>query len=306
MNLIIIGKGNHIVKNILPAISRSRKIAVSGYIDKSNHYHCSLTGQVKSVDENFYLEHKDKYFYVATPIATHFLICKNLLQRGLNVICEKLLAIKESEAKELFSLSNGNLHEVCMYKYHKAYDFVVQYVSLNQANITKIEVDFKIPTLPLSDFRYNKELGGGAINDLGFYPISFLEALPFEKKYSNSSYNIDDELDIDTDGSLTFSLGSAKLVATWGIGKDYTNRIKITESDKIIVIDRFFSKPFDFEMKATYHDFTGNVSDKIVLGADDQFKNMIESIGLRELNKHDSNNSLNIISLIEKVRGNKF
>ena len=243
VKLIIIGKGNHVIKNILPAVERSRKVLVKGFIDKNNTYHCNITGSTSFVDDMFYLDNKETYFYIATPIASHFLLCKNLLQRGLNVICEKLLVEREMEAKELFSLTNGNthLHEVCMYKYHKAFDYIMQYVVDNKSKIKEISADFKIPALPEGDFRYNKSLGGGAINDIGFYPISFLESLPIsDKKIYSTNYFIDSTQNIDTEGSIILLADNVKLIANWALGQEYKNSIRILEDEKVILVERFF------------------------------------------------------------------
>lgn len=45
--------------------------------------------------------------YIASPHETHYAYAKNALEHGKHVLCEKPLAFKESEARELFEIAKG-------------------------------------------------------------------------------------------------------------------------------------------------------------------------------------------------------
>jgi dTDP-3,4-didehydro-2,6-dideoxy-alpha-D-glucose 3-reductase len=299
IQIAIIGFGNHITKNILPAIGRLSGLEVesiyvrrpSKYIDKALGYGIDVKGINESIKSNV------KWIYISTPISSHYYLAKKFLEMGKNVICEKPLTDCSGKSKELVNLARNKelqLHEVCMYQYHKQYVHIKNTVSDNLTELKKISVRFTIPHLEKDDIRYNKELSGGALLDIGYYPVSLLVSL-FGKpksikatKYSGKGY------EVDLVGVAVFEYDQFYCIAEWGIGMPYSNELIVTTEKLVIKYDRVFSKPETYRTVAQIKQDSKIFEVKI--GSDDQFVNLFRSIIL-----DGPNNSINNSNLINDV-----
>lgn len=116
--------------------------------------------------------------YIGLVNNFHYDICKKCLLNGKNVLCEKPLTISYEGTKELCKIAKENnvlLMEAmwtrCLPSYQKAKSWVTDG---KIGNTTMIDADFCIYREFDENHRlYNKELGGGALFDLGVYPIDF-------------------------------------------------------------------------------------------------------------------------------------
>jgi len=295
--IAIIGFGSHVSKNILPAISRSSEIdVVAIYVRDVNKY-TKKAGElgctVKHISEK--ISSDIDWVYISTPISTHYKLIEKYLLAGKNVICEKPITDDSKKTEALYDLSNKGglkLFEVCMYKYHKQYHHIENLVSDNSNPVKKIHVSFTIPHLSKDDIRYKKFLSGGALLDVGYYPVSLLFMLLGEPsevelvKLSESGY------EVDLSGVAIFKYDHMYCIAEWAIGAPYTNEVKVFTEDAIITYDRFFSKPETYPTKANVkHGF--KVSD-VEIGEDDQFVNMFEKIVFNDQVGYEKESNLTI------------
>lgn len=275
--IAIIGFGAHIRKNILPAISRMQDTEVEAiYTRKPEKHHPTnqSTITIKTLEE--IPGNEVEWVYIATPISTHFDLTKKYLNLGKNVICEKPITETTENTKALFDLARKKglqLHEVQMYKFHKQYTHLKHTIEENRSNIKTFRAKFTIPHLNQDDIRYKKELGGGALMDVGFYPISIiisLFGLPDDIKPIKFS---EDKYDVDLFGAALLDYNHFYCIAEWGIGLAYTNEVSFTINDKHIIYERIFSKPHELSTSATIIK-DGNAQ-KITIGPDDHFVNML-------------------------------
>lgn len=279
--IAIVGFGNNVSKNVLPAIKRSGNIEVESiyvrepdkYTTKAIEYGVSL----RKISDN--ISPSVAWVYISTPISTHYELIKKFLLDGRNVICEKPLTASLWEAKELFDLAekqNCRLHEVAMYQFHKQFQHLRNTLSENDNSIKSISVKFSIPHLDKDDIRYKRELNGGALLDVGYYPLSILIScfgMPSEivkTIYSQPGY------EVDLFGNAVFKYEHFYCIAEWGIGLPYSNEITIVTDRKIIKYDRIFSKPPTYS--TNMHIKEGFNSFDVEIGSDDQFLNMFENI----------------------------
>lgn len=279
--IAIVGFGNHVQKNILPAFSRLKDIEIEAlYVRDTNKYRelANKFGvRIKSIDEN--LTVGVNWVYISTPISTHFDLASKFLEVGKNVICEKPLTESLSRAKKLFTLAKKNnvqLHEVCMYKFHKQFDHLQEILDKNIRSLKSLNVKFTIPHLPKTDIRYNKKMGGGALLDVGYYPVSLIISLfgkPDDIKFVKHS-----ELGFEVDlfGSAIFVYKYFYCLAEWGIGLPYSNEVSLTTENASFRYNRIFSKPEN--LKTTVLVKEGFDSEEISIGEDDQFVNLFQQI----------------------------
>ena len=274
VNIIIVGLGNHVKKNILPAIERSGFLNLRGCIvrDKKKYtgeYNFEIYESAEDV-RDFY-----DWVYIATPISSHYSLCKFFIEKGKNVICEKPITVTDEERVKLEDLANEKtvrLVEVRMYKYHRQFEIMCDLVEQFRNEITYFKASFMIPKLPADDIRYQKEKLGGAYNDVGFYPCSIVKELFGEPKEKNEIVKIVKGFEVDTVGSAVYEYDEMLAQLEWGIGYPYKNEVSFFIADDHYYFPRAFSKPHDL-------DFCYYINGEAVdIDADDQFKNMLKSI----------------------------
>ena len=185
--IAIVGFGEHVGKNILPALSRMDDVIVDAIyvrdVDKYRQKAKESNVKVRSLDSN--IGPKIRWVYIATPISTHYDLACKFLNLGKNVICEKPLSDSPNMAMRLFDIAKKNmvvLQEVCMYKHHRQYAHLQSLVEQKREAIKTFSAQFTIPHLARDNFRYQRQLGGGALRDVGFYPISIISSLFGEAK----------------------------------------------------------------------------------------------------------------------------
>jgi len=282
--IAIFGFGNHVKKNILPAISRSNNLDIS-YIVRRN-INDSAKEEYKNIkfitlDESFEkINHKNtNLVYIANPTSEHYIWSKESIFNKYDVLCEKPLTNSHEDTKHLIKLAQENsvnINEVCIYKFHKQYLYLKELVESSWDDIESIETSFCIPSLPDDDFRYQKDLGGGALLDLGYYPVSIILSLFGEPEGMSGEIYRNLKLNIDTGGDATLKYQNFTAKTKWRLGSEYENFFKITFKRKEYIFYRIFSKPHDYESTVIFTD-ADNLTTEIKIGKDDHFLNILES-----------------------------
>lgn len=279
--IAIIGFGNHVTKNILPALERMIELEVGAvYVrDTSKYKELAIEHCITLKDINEGIADEVDWVYISTPISTHFELASKYIKLGKNVICEKPLTDSLEKTKALFNLAEQHgvkLHEVCMYQYHKQFQHLKRSVSERLHTLRSVAVKFSIPHLDKGDIRYKKDTCGGAILDVGYYPISLIISLFGEPKEIKSIKNGGTGFEVDLFGVAIFDYDSFHCVAEWGIGLPYTNEVTVITENQMLKYDRIFSKPATFKTGVLVQE--GFESYSIDIGEDDQFVNMFYSI----------------------------
>jgi len=281
IKIAIIGFGNHIIKNILPAINRLDFLEIDTiyvrdiekYLSKAKEYNIKLKNIEESINENV------QWVYISTPISTHFELSKKYLELNKHVICEKPLTNNPSQTKELFEIAKNKeliLHEVSMYKHHKQYKHLEKFVNEHKKQIKVVKTSFTIPHLNATDIRYKKELDGGALLDVGYYPLSIITSLFGKPKNVKLNTFTEKNYEVDLFGTALFEYDDFYCIGEWGIGLPYSNEITVITETKSMKYERIFSKPETFITKVQLKE--GFETNEIEIGKDDQFVNMFKEI----------------------------
>ncbi|MDA3900695.1 MAG: Gfo/Idh/MocA family oxidoreductase [Spirochaetes bacterium] len=115
--------------------------------------------------------------YIATPHRFHYDNIKLCLQAGKAVLCEKPITVNSKESSELFALAREKklfLMEALWSRFLPVYDDVREWLDSSKiGRIRLINATFGV-NLPYdsSDRWYNPELAGGALLDMGIYPLA--------------------------------------------------------------------------------------------------------------------------------------
>lgn len=120
--------------------------------------------------------------YIATPHPMHAANAILALRGGKAVLCEKPFAMNRREAGEMVALARASklfLMEAMWTRFMPALAAVRQIIDAGEiGSVTQLHADFGFSATPDPAHRVNDPtLGGGALLDLGIYPLSIACAL---------------------------------------------------------------------------------------------------------------------------------
>ena len=141
--------------------------------------------------------------YIATLNNTHADLIIKIAKANKGILCEKPIALNKDELKKIFDqLKKTKVFflENIAYRAHPQTNEIVNQILNNEIGVVKrIESSFGFKVNQILKFKlghrlFSKKLGGGAINDIGCYPVSLavLVARLFQDKNKEASYEIVD------------------------------------------------------------------------------------------------------------------
>jgi predicted dehydrogenase len=114
--------------------------------------------------------------YIGTPIGTHREIAGRALMAGKHVLLEKAFTTTATEARELATLASDQgrfLMEAMWMRFNPAIQRVLDEVAEGAiGDVRTVQAGFGFPP-PQGAIHWRPELGGGALLDMGVYPLSF-------------------------------------------------------------------------------------------------------------------------------------
>ena len=176
----IIGTGD-IASQFASQIDKSKYKIVSVF----NHRERSLKSFIESHNIEHGTTNLDEFLalsevevvYIATPNQTHYEYALKALKAKKHVLCEKVMVMEGKEAQELFATANENnvilLEGVTLF-YMPMFDKVRKQLEANKlGHISGMNVLFgSCKDFDPSNRFFSKELGGGALFDIGTYALS--------------------------------------------------------------------------------------------------------------------------------------
>lgn len=113
--------------------------------------------------------------YIPLPTGLHEEWINKSLKAGKAVYAEKSIAMNYEEAKEMVGNAKENgmpLMEGYMFRYHPQHEKVRAVIdSGGIGNIRFFSASFGFPPLPADNFRYDNNIGGGALKDAAGYVV---------------------------------------------------------------------------------------------------------------------------------------
>ena len=247
------GLGNHARRRILPALGACQAIELVGVVTRDREvaateaetHHC----RVWSSPEEMLRSPEVDVVVLATPTGLHGLHGGQVLRAGKHLWCEKSLTVRPSEADELVALARASdlcLAEMFMYLYHPQFERV-RALTAEQSTLgspRSFYARFNMPKLESPGFRTSAPLGGGALLDLGAYPLSLVLALRSEEPLLvSSSVHTPEGTDVDESGHAVLRFpGGLMAYLEWGFGRGYVNELTCSATRGSLVADRVFSK----------------------------------------------------------------
>jgi NDP-hexose-3-ketoreductase len=189
--------------------------------------------------------------YIALPNAMHLPWIERAAAAGKHVICEKPAVLSPDEAEravEACAKHGVRLLEAFMFRFHPQHALALEAVRDGTlGRVHDFEGAFGFPPLDSSSFRYSAELGGGALNDAGGYPIRAARLL-FDAEpttvYAHLVVPPGSEVDVRGWAVLEFP-GERTARVTFGFDYAYRNTYTVWGSAGLLTLGRAFSIPPD-------------------------------------------------------------
>jgi len=258
----IIGCSRIAKRSVIPAILKSEfaelEIIGSRTLEKSNEFSNEFNCKKSGTYDDVISDDSVDAVYISTPIGTHKEWVMKAASAGKHIYCEKSFFpqdITQETAKEVVyhaKQNNVRMMEGFMFRFHPQHQKVKELIDDKKiGNLISFSGSFGFPAFPEGDIRYNKELGGGFLNDSGCYPVSASRMVFNEEPLAVFHTNVlDPKTGVDVKGtSLLIYENEKTATITYGNGNYYQATYDVWGSDGIISLDRAYSVPPDFTTK---------------------------------------------------------
>ncbi|MCX4957483.1 Gfo/Idh/MocA family protein [Streptomyces virginiae] len=212
--------------------------------------------------------------YVPLPAALHERWAEEALRAGKHVLAEKPLTLDPAATRRLLALARADglvLMENVMFVHHPQHERVRELVACGAiGELRFLDAEFAIPSLSSQDIRLRPELGGGALWDVGVYPVrAALHLLDEDPRLVGAALVRSPGDQVATGGSALLRTDSGVLARlAFGMRHAYRNSYTLWGSEGRITVDRVFTPPADHRPVVRLERAGG--SEEFVLEAADQ------------------------------------
>jgi predicted dehydrogenase len=247
--------------------------------------------------------------YIATVNSAHYENMRLCLEHNKNVICEKPFALNYSEALEVINLAkqkNLYISEALWTSYMPFNQKLLDI--LKNEKIKSFYGVFNCPVYEKERIKSNA-LGGGALLDLGVYPISFaLRCFGFSYKniFINNMYYSDSFIDVHTDISIVYDDFEARCICN--VAKDFETYIKIETENLDVYIDSS-NNPTVIKITNIENMLTNTIDVKAkYTGYEYEFMDAYKAIhdGLTESRMWSTYKTLELMRILDQIRIKSF
>jgi predicted dehydrogenase len=190
--------------------------------------------------------------YVPLPNALHGRWTARALEAGKHVLCEKPFTANADEAREIAALADSTglvVMEAFHYRYHPLSQRILDIVASGElGELRSVDAVLCVPMPPTArNIRWNYELGGGSMMDLGCYAVHMVRTFSGEEPVVvDAEARVHDEsIDRFLRAELAFPSGAtgSTTVAMWS-AKLFSLRLDIRGSHGSMRVSRPISPQF--------------------------------------------------------------
>ena len=284
-NIGILGASDIAFKRFLPALKKSEHFTFAG-IASRDAKRCEpfveqFGGKIYPDYDALLSDPEIDCVYLPLPPALHAHWGKKVLKAGKHLLMEKPFSTSPEDTAKLLKLAEERglaVHENYMFLYHAQLAEVKKLIAEGVfGTIRMIRTAFTFPFRGANDFRYQKDLGGGALLDCGGYPLLLAsELLGASSRLVWSDLTMDDTYGVDTAGSAVLQNDDG-LTAHVFFGMDDTYRcdLEVWGSKASLTAGRSFTAPAEFTVALQLR--VGNDNRTVEVAPDDQFLNSIDT-----------------------------
>lgn len=279
----VMGCSNFAIRAMLPAFQNSTEVALA----------CVASRDAKKAEETaaqFGCEPVEGYsrlldrtdldaVYMPLPTGLHAEWARETLAAGKHLLIEKSLACTLESATAIMDAARQRsllVMENFQFQTHRQWGWIKELIASGElGNVHLIRSTFGFPPLPKENFRWNRELGGGALLDTGAYMAKVSQQLmgrDLDVVASCLAYDQDTGVDLYGEAMLRNSEGQVAQVA-YGFDYHYQCRLELLGTKGKFSTGRVFTAPPGFEATMTIEAAGGGRD--TVLEPDNAYENMV-------------------------------
>ncbi|NDB90973.1 MAG: gfo/Idh/MocA family oxidoreductase [Thaumarchaeota archaeon] len=264
----IIGCSRIAANSTLPAIQTSQYAQIVNIGSRTNEkaqkfaaqFGCNKYGTYEDVlsDEDV------DAVYISTPVGLHEEWAVKAANAGKHVLCEKSSTTSYLSAQKMVlsaKQNNTRLMEGFMFRFHPSHKKVLELIRNNAlGRLFSFYGMYGFQAIPKSDIRYNKNLGGGILNDATCYPICASRII-FGKEPIGVTcvLNLDKETSIDERALIMLNYGNDQFAqAAVGYGLFYQSLYSVWGSEGFLKLSRSYNIPPDMSALLTLNNAKEN------------------------------------------------
>lgn len=263
-------------KNSILEMIGSRTIQKSKKLAKE--FSCSNFGTYDDVLKNNNVD----AVYISLPISLHEKWAIRAAKHGKHVLCEKSISLSYNSARKIIKeckKNNVKVMENFSFQSHPQHKKILELIKTNTIGDTQTlsaKYGFILP-FSKKNFRFNKKLGGGSLNDVGCYLISVCMFIFRDvPKSVFCNLNIDTKLGVDISGNILLRFKNNKTgLLSFGYKNYFQSTYDIWGNNGMIKCERAFNVTNKMESKLFI--YKNDKMKQIVIPKADQFKLTIEN-----------------------------
>lgn len=224
------------VSNVEIAAVYNRHIESTMWFAQQNHI--DIDGEMILTDDLAVLFDAVDAVYIATPHETHAAYAKMALNNEKHVLCEKPLALKKTDAQEVFELAEKN-NKICMEAIKTAYCPGFQKIMelVREQVIGKVhDIDAAFTKIGMAAGREMWGASGGSFTELGSYVLLPVMKLYGTEKPKVHTYSLKSALGTDSYTKMMLSVANGVATVKTGLGIKTEGELIIAGDDGYIKV----------------------------------------------------------------------
>ncbi len=184
--------------------------------------------------------------YVCSPMSCHYRDAKMCLEAGKAVLCEKTVTMNGEELDELLALAKEKglfFMEAMWTKCLPVFRTMKEWLAEDRIGTPRmVKAEFQcLNEVNLQDRLFAKDLGGGALLDLGVYPLTFaMSVLGSEPERIIAQSCMRFDVDFDTSILLQYENGANATLFCGFDGSDPNGCVVVGDKGSIVINQWFF------------------------------------------------------------------
>ncbi|MGP4020962.1 Gfo/Idh/MocA family protein [Saccharopolyspora sp. 5N708] len=239
-------------RRFLPALARSssRLVAVASRdSDRAARFGAEFGAEAERGYDELLARDDIDAVYLSVPTGLHARWALAAVQAGKHALVEKPFATTRADGERVLAAAADRGVQVMenrMFAAHPQHDAVAALVADGAIGALRaITAVMAIPPLPPEDIRYRADLGGGALLDVGYYPLHAallhggeqLSVVGATRRRSDSS-------DVDVSGAVLLrSASGVTAQVLYGFEHSYRSAYELWGDTGRIVLERAFTPP---------------------------------------------------------------